>query len=150
LPRLAYTDTVLREAMRLYPPVWVIGRRALAPFRLGDYELPADTNVLISQLIMHKDARYFPDPQRFDPDRWSASNPQAASLPRFAYFPFGGGPRVCIGAGFAMMEAVLLLATIAQQFQIQVSPELKVKVQPTVTLRPKHGIPATLKRRSDK
>ena len=147
LPRLAYTDMVLREAMRLYPPVWVIGRRALAPFRLGDYELPADTNVLISQLIMHKDARYFPDPQRFDPDRWSTSNPQSASLPRFAYFPFGGGPRVCIGAGFAMMEALLLLSTIAQQFRIEVSPELKVKVQPTVTLRPKHGIPATLKRR---
>ena len=147
LPRLAYTDMVLREAMRLYPPVWVIGRRALAPFRLGDYELPADTNVLISQLIMHKDPRYFPDPQRFDPDRWSTSNPQSASLPRFAYFPFGGGPRVCIGAGFAMMEALLLLSTIAQQFRIEVSPELKVKVQPTVTLRPKHGIPATLKRR---
>jgi cytochrome P450 len=147
LPRLTYTDTVLREAMRLYPPVWVIGRRALAPFRLGEYELPADTNVLISQLIMHKDARYFPDPQRFDPDRWSASNPQSASLPRFAYFPFGGGPRVCIGAGFAMMEAVLLLATIAQQFRIEVSPELKVKVQPTVTLRPKHGIPVRLKLR---
>jgi cytochrome P450 len=147
LPRLAYTDAVLREAMRLYPPVWVIGRRALAPFRLGAYELPADTNVLISQLIMHKDARYFADPQRFDPDRWSASNPQAASLPRFAYFPFGGGPRVCIGAGFAMMEAVLLLATIAQQFRVEVSPELKVNVQPTVTLRPKHGIPTTLKRR---
>ena len=147
LPRLIYTDTVLREAMRLYPPVWVIGRRALAPFRLGEYELPANTNVLISQLIMHKDARYFSDPERFDPDRWSASNPQLASLPRFAYFPFGGGPRVCIGAGFAMMEAVLLLATIAQQFRIQVSPELKVKVQPTVTLRPKHGIPVTLMRR---
>jgi cytochrome P450 len=147
LPRLMYTDTVLREAMRLYPPVWVIGRRALAPFRLGEYELPADTNVLISQLIMHKDARYFPDPQRFDPDRWSVNNPQAALLPRFAYFPFGGGPRVCIGAGFAMMEAVLLLATIAQEYRVEVSPELKVKVQPTVTLRPKHGIPATLKRR---
>jgi cytochrome P450 len=147
LPRLTYTDMVLREAMRLYPPVWVIGRRALAPFRLGEYELPADTNVLISQLIMHKDARYFPNPERFDPDRWSASNPRAGLLPRFAYFPFGGGPRVCIGAGFAMMEAVLLLATIAQQFRIEVSPELKVKVQPTVTLRPKHGIPVRLKRR---
>ena len=91
-------DTVLRESMRLYPPVWVIGRRALAPFRLGDYELPADTNVLISQLLMHRDARYFPEPERFDPDRWSASDPRGAALPRFAYFPFGGGPRVCIGA----------------------------------------------------
>jgi cytochrome P450 len=147
LPQLVYTDMVLRESMRLYPPVWVIGRRALAPFRLGEYELPADTNVLISQLIMHKDARYFPEPDRFDPNRWSASDPRAASLPRFAYFPFGGGPRVCIGAGFGMMEAALLLATIAQQFRIQIAPAQKVKMQPTVTLRPRNGIPVTLKRR---
>jgi cytochrome P450 len=147
LPRLIYTDMVMRESMRLYPPVWVIGRRALAPFRLGEYELPADTNVLISQLIMHKDARYFPEPQRFDPDRWSASDPRGASLPRFAYFPFGGGPRVCIGAGFAMMEAVLLLATIAQQFRIQIAPGQQVSMQPSVTLRPRNGIPVTLRRR---
>jgi cytochrome P450 len=147
LPRLLYTDTVLRESMRLYPPVWVIGRRALAPFRLGEYELPADTNVLISQLILHKDARYFPDPERFDPDRWNASDPRGAALPRFSYFPFGGGPRVCIGAGFGMMEAVLLLATIAQQFRIQIAAGQNVKIQPTVTLRPRNGIPATLRRR---
>jgi cytochrome P450 len=147
LPRLIYTDMVLRESLRLYPPVWVIGRRALAPFRLGEYELPAETNVLISQLMMHRDPRYFPDPERFDPSRWSANDPRNASLPRFAYFPFGGGPRVCIGAGFAMMEAVLLLATIAQRFQIQIVPEQKVKMQPTVTLRPRSGIHGTLKRR---
>ena len=147
LPRLMYTDMVLRESMRLYPPVWVIGRRALAPFHLGEYELPADTNVLISQLIMHKDARYFPEPGRFDPDRWSASDPRVAALPRFAYFPFGGGPRVCIGAGFAMMEAVLLLATIAQKFRIQIAPGQTVKMQPTVTLRPRNGIPVILRRR---
>jgi cytochrome P450 len=147
LSQLVYTDMVLRESMRLYPPVWVIGRRALAPFRLGEYELPADTNVLISQLLMHRDARYFPMPERFDPDRWSANDLRAAALPRFAYFPFGGGPRVCIGAGFAMMEAVLLLATIAQQFRIQIAPGQKVKLQPTVTLRPRNGIPVTLRRR---
>ena len=147
LPRLSYTDTVLRESMRLYPPVWVIGRRALAPFRLGEYELPADTNVLISQLLMHRDARYFPEPERFDPDRWRGNDPRSASLPRFAYFPFGGGSRVCIGAGFGMMEAVLLLATIAQQFRIQIAPGQTVKMQPTVTLRPRSGIPVTLKRR---
>jgi cytochrome P450 len=147
LAQLIYTDMVLRESMRLYPPVWVIGRRALAPFRLGEYELPADTNVLISQLILHKDARYFRDPQRFDPERWSAGDARGAVLPRFAYFPFGGGPRVCIGAGFAMMEAVLLLATIAQHFQIQIAPGQTVKVQPSVTLRPRNGIPVTLRRR---
>jgi cytochrome P450 len=147
LPRLIYTDTVLRESMRLYPPVWVIGRRALAPFRLGEYELPADTNVLISQLIIHKDARYFPEPERFDPDRWSAGDARGASLPRFAYFPFGGGPRVCIGAGFGMMEAVLLLATIAQQFRIEIARGYTAKMQPSVTLRPRNGIQAMLQRR---
>ena len=147
LPQLVYTDMVLRESMRLYPPVWVIGRRALASFRLGEYEIPADTNMLISQYLMHRDARYFPEPEKFVPDRWGAGNARTAALPRFAYFPFGGGPRVCIGAGFAMMEAVLLLATIAQKFQIQISPEEKVSMQPSVTLRPRNGIPATLKRR---
>jgi cytochrome P450 len=147
LPQLVYSDMVLRESMRLYPPVWVIGRRALAPFRLGEYELPADTNVLISQLILHKDPRYFPEPLAFNPDRWRANDSRTASLPRFAYFPFGGGPRVCIGAGFAMMEAVLLLATIAQQFRIQIAPGQKVKMQPTVTLRPRNGIPVTLRQR---
>jgi cytochrome P450 len=148
LPRLIYTDMVLRESMRLYPPVWVIGRRALAPFRLGEYELPADTNVLISQLIMHKDPRYFREPEQFDPDRWSAGDQRGVALPRFAYFPFGGGPRVCIGAGFAMMEAVLLLATIAQHFRMQIAPGQNVKTQQSVTLRPKNGIPVTLQRRS--
>ena len=145
LPQLVYTDMVLRESMRLYPPVWVIGRRALETFRLGDYEIPADTNMLISQYLMHRDARYFPEPEKFDPQRWSAGDSRAVSLPRFAYFPFGGGPRVCIGAGFAMMEAVLLLATIAQKFQIQIAPGEKVSMQPSVTLRPRNGIPVKLK-----
>src|SRR4029077_15545703 len=81
LPRLIYTDMVLRESMRLYPPVWVIGRRALEPFRLGNYELPEETNVLISQIILHRDARYFPEPDRFDPDRWRPNDPRCVSLP---------------------------------------------------------------------
>ena len=140
LPRLTYTEMILREAMRLYPPVWVIGRRGLAPFRMGEYELPAETNVLMSQIITHRDARYFPDPDRFDPDRWKADDPRFVSLPRFAYFPFGGGPRVCIGAGFAMMEAVLLLATIAQRFTLTLVPGQTIEKLPSVTLRPKSGI----------
>jgi len=147
LPRLPYTDMVLRESMRLYPPVWIIGRRALKPFRLGEFELPAQTNVLMSQLLMHHDARYFPDPERFDPERWSAGDVRNGALPRFGYFPFGGGPRVCIGAGFAMMEAVLLLATIAQRFQIDLIPGQTIEMLPTVTLRPKSGIRVILKRR---
>jgi cytochrome P450 len=147
LPRLIYTDMVLRESMRLYPPVWVIGRRALSAFRLGEYEIPANTNMLISQYLMHRDSRFFPEPERFDPERWRAGDPRAASLPRFAYFPFGGGPRVCIGAAFGMMEAVLLLATIAQRFKNEVAPGEKVSMQPSVTLRPRNGIPVKLKRR---
>ncbi len=147
LPRLVYSDMVLRESMRMYPPVWVIGRRALSAFRLGEYEIPANTNMLISQYLMHRDTRYFPEPERFDPERWRAGDPRAASLPRFAYFPFGGGPRVCIGAAFGMMEAVLLLATIAQKFKIEVAPGEKVSMQPSVTLRPRNGIPVKLKRR---
>ena len=147
LPRLTYTEMILREAMRLYPPVWVIGRRGLAPFRMGEYELPAETNVLMSQIITHRDARYFPDPDRFDPDRWKADDPRFVSLPRFAYFPFGGGPRVCIGAGFAMMEAVLLLATIAQRFTLTLVPGQTIEKLPSVTLRPKSGIRVILHRR---
>jgi len=147
LPRLTYTEMILREAMRLYPPVWVIGRRGLAPFRMGEYELPAETNVLMSQIITHRDARYFPDPDRFDPDRWKADDPRFVSLPRFAYFPFGGGPRVCIGAGFAMMEAVLLLATIAQRSTLTLVPGQTIEKLPSVTLRPKSGIRVILHRR---
>jgi len=147
LPRLTYTEMILREAMRLYPPVWVIGRRGLAPFRMGEYELPAETNVLMSQIITHRDARYFPDPDRFDPDRWKADDPRFVSLPRFAYFPFGRGPRVCIGAGFAMMEAVLLLATIAQRFTLTLVPGQTIEKLPSVTLRPKSGIRVILHRR---
>ena len=147
LPRLTYTEMVLREAMRLYPPVWVIGRRALAPFRLGNYELPAETNVVMSQLITHRDAKYFPEPERFDPDRWRPNDPRNLSLPRFAYFPFGGGPRVCIGAGFSMMEAVLLLATIAQNFKLTLVPGQTIEKLPSVTLRPKSGIRVILHRR---
>jgi cytochrome P450 len=140
LPRLTYTDMVLKEAMRLYPPVWVIGRRALAPFRLGEYELPAGTNVLMSQRITHRDPRYFPEPERLDPGRWKATDPRNLSLPRFAYFPFGGGPRVCVGAGFATMEAALLLATIAQRFKLTLVPGQTIVPLPSVTLRPKSGI----------
>jgi cytochrome P450 len=147
LPRLPYTEMVLKEAMRLYPPVWVIGRRALAPFQLGEYQLPARTNVLILQFLRHRDPRYFPEPVRFDPERWRENDPRNMSLPRFAYLPFGGGPRVCIGAGFGMMEAALLLATIAQKFKLNLVPDQTLEMLPSVTLRPKNGIRVTLSRR---
>jgi cytochrome P450 len=146
LPQLRYADLVLKESMRLYPPVWVIGRRAFTPFRLGEFELPAGTNVLMSQLLMHRDPRYFPEPEQFDPERWRPGDPRNAALPRFAYFPFGGGPRVCVGAGFAQMEALLLLVTIAQKFKINLVPGQTIRRLPSVTLRPKQGIQVTLTR----
>jgi cytochrome P450 len=145
LPSLMYTERVIKESMRVYPPAWSLARQVIRPFELGRYQMPAGANIVTSQWIMHHDSRFFPGPENFDPDRWSAENTQ--NLPRFAYFPFGGGPRQCIGAGFAMMEAVLLLATIASRFQLNVVAEHPVIPVPSFTLRPKHGIMVTLKER---
>lgn len=145
LARLSYTRMVLAESMRLYPPAWAIGRRALEPFQARDFTIPAGAVVLMSQYVMHRDPRYFPDPERFDPERWT---PEAqASRPRFSYFPFGGGARVCIGEQFAWMEGILLLATIAQQWRMKLAPDQIVDVQPLITLRPRHGMTMKLERR---
>jgi cytochrome P450 len=138
--RLPYTEMVVKESMRLYPPAWAIGRQAVETFDLGGYKFPKGTNIVIMQWSTQRDARFFPDPERFDPERWSAETLRRNPLPRFAYFPFGGGPRVCVGAGFAMMEATLLLATMAQRFCMTLVPNRKVKLLPSVTLRPKNGI----------
>src|SRR5271166_528757 len=148
LPKLPYTEMVIKESMRLYPPARGIGRRALADFEVGGYRIPAGTNIFIMQWVTQRDARFFPDPERFDPERWRDDPVRKGRIPRFAYFPFGGGPRVCIGAGFAMMEATLLLATIAQRYQFSLSPDAVVKPLFSVTLRPKHGLPMRLHRRT--
>jgi cytochrome P450 len=148
LPRLSCAEMVIKESMRLYPPAWGIGRRAIQGFELGGYYLPAGTNVFLLQWITQRDARFFPEPQRFDPERWRNDPIRRGSLPRFAYFPFGGGPRVCIGAGFAMMEAILLLAAIVQRFRLSPVPSHRVEMHPFVTLRPKHGIQMILRQRS--
>src|ERR1700751_2291989 len=111
LPALTYTDRVIKESMRLYPPAWSLAREVAHEFEVEGYRIPAGANVVMSQWILHRDRRLFEDPLRFEPDRWGTD--ACKKLPRFAYFPFGGGPRQCIGAGFATMEAVLLLATIA-------------------------------------
>jgi cytochrome P450 len=147
IPRLAYAEMVIKESMRLYPPAWGIGRQAVAPFELGGYELPAGTNVFICQWIVQRDPKFFPDPECFDPERWRDDPQRTGALPRFAYFPFGGGPRVCIGASFAMMEAVLLLSTIAQKFRMTLVPGRPIELLPSITLRPKHGVHARLTRR---
>jgi len=146
LPRLQYTDRVIRETLRLYPPAWRIFRRTLEPFTVGEYTLPAGSNIVLSQWVTQRDPRWFTEPERFYPDRWSEE--VAAKLPRFAYFPFGGGPRVCIGAGFAMMEATLLLATIAQRFRMRLGPNQLIEPLASITLRPKNGIRVELEERA--
>jgi cytochrome P450 len=145
LPALTYTERVIKESMRLYPPAWSLARTVISDFELRGYLLPGGSNVVMSQWIMHRNPAYFPDPQKFDPDRWATENSQ--KLPRFAYFPFGGGPRQCIGASFAMMEAMLLLATIAQRFRLRSIPDYPVVLVPSFTLRPKHGMRMTLESR---
>ena len=138
LTRLPYAERVLREALRLYPPAWRIFRTTSKPFQAGKFVLPAGSNLVLSQWLTQRDARWFPEPERFLPDRWTENF--TLSLPRFAYFPFGGGPRVCIGAGFALMEATLLLASVAQRFRLRVVPNQRVEPLPSITLRPKNGI----------
>jgi cytochrome P450 len=147
LHRLPYAEMVVKESMRLYPPAWGIGRRALKDFDLGGYAIPAGTNIFIMQWVTQRDARFFPEPLRFDPERWREDPVRKGRIPRFAYFPFGGGPRVCIGAGFAMMEVALLLATIAQRYRFSLAPGANVVPLYSVTLRPKYGLPMTLHRR---
>ena len=144
-PRLVYTEMVALEALRLYPPVWVMARVALQTCALGGHQVPAGTMVLMSQWVTHRDPRFFDQPALFHPDRWRDGFTQW--LPRYAYFPFGGGPRGCIGRGFAMMEAVLLLATIAQRFQLTTEPGHPVVPRASITLRPAHGIRVVLHQR---
>jgi cytochrome P450 len=135
VPRLAYTERVIKEGMRLYPPAWTTGREAAESFQLGRYTIPAGAQILLSQWVVHRDPRWFPNPEAFDPDRWSPE--RAKTIPRFAYFPFGGGPRVCIGNHFAMMEATLLLAIILQRYRLELLPGQRLELAPSVTLRPK-------------
>jgi cytochrome P450 len=140
LPHLEYTAMVLAESMRLYPPAWAMGREVLEDVSIGPYRLRKGTMVFFSQYIVHRDARWFPDPLRFQPERHT---PDARSArPRFAYFPFGGGGRQCIGESFAWMEATLVLATIAQRWRLAIEPDQRIELQPKITLRPKGELKA--------
>ena len=138
LPSLPFVERVVTEAMRLYPPAWMVGRRAIEPYDIGGYVAPARSIFLMSQWLLHRDSRFFPEPDRFRPDRWTAEF--KAALPKFAYFPFGGGPRQCIGEAFAWMELVLTVATIAQRWKLELVPGHPVVPQPVVTLRTKYGM----------
>jgi len=138
VPRLRYTEMVLAESMRLYPPAWAMGRYARNDFRLGEFFLPAKTTVLISQFITHRDERFFPDPLRFNPERFTAE--AKARRTKFTYFPFGAGFRQCIGESFAWMEGVLLLATLGQRWKLKLVSGHHVEPEPLITLRPKYGM----------
>ena len=148
LTHLRYTESVVTEAMRIYPPAWVIGRESVAPFEIGGQRFPAETTIFISQWVLHRDPRYFDDPEVFRPERWMGD--LARTLPRFAYMPFGGGPRICIGQRFAMIEAMLALATIIQRFSVEWLRNRKVSLFPSITLRPNGGIWLRLKAREVK
>lgn len=134
LPNLPYAECVIHEIMRLYPPAHALGRQAIETCSVGGYAVPAGGTILMSQWVMHRDPRYFDDPERFSPERWADG--LAKRLPRYAYFPFGGGPRVCIGNTFALMELPLVLATIAQRFRFSLPPGPPVLPKPLLTLQP--------------
>jgi cytochrome P450 len=145
LPNMPYTDAVLMEAMRVYPPVYLIGREATRDLELGGYRVKKGYTIFMSQWVNHRDPRYFPEPEEFRPERWEEG--LAKRIPKYAYYPFGGGPRVCIGNTFAQMEAAILLAAIGQKYRFTLEPNAVIDVNPQITLLPLNGIPATLQLR---
>jgi cytochrome P450 len=146
LPSLKYTEMVMAEAFRVYPPAWILARRVLKEDTLpSGLTLPAQSEVIMVQFVCHRNEKYFPDPERFNPERF---NPEVKKeWPQFTYFPFGAGPRFCIGESFAKMEAILLIATILQRFSLELVPGQDIVPEPLITLRPRNGILLKLKQR---
>lgn len=145
LPQLPYIERVITESMRVCPPVWAIDRRALYDVNIRGIQIPQGARVVMSQYVLHHDPRWYPDPERFDPDRWTPE--MKAALPKFAYFPFGGGPRLCVGEPFAWTEAILLVATLSRYWEAHLAADARIEFQPAVTLRPKYGVKMTLRKR---
>lgn len=145
LPDLKYTRMVIEESLRLYPPFCVFSRKAIADDELEGYHIPANSMILLSPYGTQHHPDFWPDPERFDPERFTPE--REAARPHYAHFPFAGGPRLCIGSNFAMMEAQLVLATIAQRYQLRLAPGHPVEPQMKVTLRPKYGLPMTIHER---
>ncbi len=145
LPALTFTECVVKESLRLFPPAWSISREAVEEDEVGGWKIPVGAVVVMNPWTVHRDARFFDEPEVFRPQRWAEGLEQR--LPRFAWFPFGGGPRLCIGSGFAMMEARLVLATLAQRFRVERVPDDEVELLPSITLRPKHGVKVRLRAR---
>jgi cytochrome P450 len=146
VPRLRYTEWVIKESMRLYPPAPNVGREALCDCEIGGYRIPRGAQVALVQWVAQRDPRWFDNPEVFQPERWD--NDLARRLPRCAYFPFGDGPRICIGNQFAMLEAVLILATVVQRYNVELVPGYKLELFASVTLRPKHGVAMTVRERA--
>ncbi|HXF27754.1 MAG TPA: cytochrome P450, partial [Bryobacteraceae bacterium] len=145
VPRLRYSEKIMAESMRLYPPAWAVSRLTKAGYDLAGWHLPRGAVCLMSPWVTHRDARFFPDPERFDPERWT---PEAReSRPKFCYFPFGGGARVCIGERFAWTEGILAMATIAQKWRFRLAAGQVVEPLPLVTLRTKYGMRMIAERR---
>ncbi len=143
---LPYTLQIIKESMRLYPPAWILnGRVALEDVEIGDYTIPKGNVVWISPYAMHRLPQYFPNPDQFDPERFTPENEK--EIPKFAYIPFGGGARVCIGNSFALMEAHLILATIAQQYKLRLKPNFEVVKNPQITMSPLYGLQMELSKR---
>jgi cytochrome P450 len=147
LPRLPYTQIVITEAMRLYPAAWMIARETLEKCEVGGHPIPAGAVLFMCPFTIHRMAAYYPEPEKFMPERWSAGFKE--SIPRFAYFPFGGGPRQCIGEAYALMEAQLLMASIGQKWILKKADPVPVRIQANVTIRPKDGMKMLLERRKD-
>ena len=137
-PNLVYLERVLAESLRLFPPAWMIDRRVVGSYEIGGFNLPLDSIVVVSPYVLHHDARFFPDPMRFDPDRWAGDG--QIGRPRYAYFPFGAGSRHCIGEAFAKMSAVLVMASVLRRWTLAPAPDQRADMWPMVTLRPRHGI----------
>jgi cytochrome P450 len=145
LQQLRYTERVILESLRLYPPAYAIAREARDDCEIGGYPVPAGTTLFLFQWVVQRDPRFYENAEQFDPDRWADG--LAQRLPKYAYFPFGGGPRQCIGNTFALMEAVLVLATMAQKFRITLVPDHNVRIWPAITLRPRNGIQVLVNQR---
>jgi cytochrome P450 len=138
VPKLPYTTGVFSEALRMFPPAWAMGRRAKQDYKIAEYRIPAGSILIMSPWVSHRDPRWFAEPEKFDPERW---RPEIAEkLPKFAYFPFGGGARVCIGERFAWAEGVLVLATLAQRWKFRLAPGQAAETKAVITLRPKDGM----------
>ena len=145
LPALGYTRMVVEEAMRLYPPVWIIGRTAIADDEIGGYRVEANSEIMMCQYVTHRHPEFWDEPDKFDPERFLPE--RVAARPRYAYFPFGGGPRQCIGNNFALMEAQLVLATVASRYRLRLAPGQRIEPEASITLHPRHGIRMTLEAR---